>query len=135
MTKERFQTIVDEALKNFPVYFLEKLKNVAIVIEDEPSDFQKRQLGYTDGNCLLGLYEGIPQTKRGIYNKAMPDKISLFQKNIEIFSEGKEEKIIKIVYDTIWHEIAHHFGLGEEEIREISKKKSQFNKDSFKDKI
>ena len=125
MSKEQFQTIISQTIKQFPDYFLEKLKNVAIVVDDEPSDFQKNQVGYQGKGCLLGLYEGIPQVKRGVYNKAIPDKISLFQKNIENFAGGDEKIIKQVVFDTLWHEIAHHFGFEEEEIQKMKRNKSQ----------
>lgn len=125
MTKKHFQSIINQAIKQFPNYFLEKLKNVAIIVEDEPSDFQKSQVGYQGNGCLLGLYEGVPQLKRGVYNKAIPDKISLFQKNIENFAGEDEERIKQVVFETLWHEIAHHFGFEEEEIQKMKNKKFQ----------
>jgi methionine--tRNA ligase beta chain len=127
MTKEKFEDLISKALKQLPYRFLNKLKNVAIIVQNEPSEFQKQQLGYSSGGCILGLYEGVPQIKRQHYNQAAPDKITLFQKNIERAAEKDEEKIKEIVQGTVWHEIAHHFGMNEEEIQKRIDKKKPFS--------
>jgi len=125
MGKEKFEDLISQALKKLPYRFLNKLKNIAIVAQDKPSEFQKKQLGYSSGGCILGLYEGIPQIKRQYYNRAAPDKITLFQKNIENAAGGNEEKIKDIVQETV--EIAHHFGMNEEEIRKRVQNKKPFS--------
>jgi len=127
MGKEEFEDLISEALKKLPYRFLNKLKNVAIIVQDKPSEFQKQQLGYSSGGCILGLYEGVPQIKRQNYNRAAPDKITLFQKNIENAAGGDEEKIKEIVQGTVWHEIAHHFGMNEEEIQKRVENKKPFS--------
>jgi methionine--tRNA ligase beta chain len=127
MGKERFEDLISESLKKLPYRFLNKLKNVAIIAQDKPSEFQKQQLGYSSGGCILGLYEGVPQIKRQHYNRAAPDKITLFQKNIENAAGGDEEKIKEIVQETVWHEIAHHFGMNEEEIQKRVQNKKPFS--------
>lgn len=127
MTKEKFEDLVSQSLKKLPYRFLNKLKNVAIIAQNEPSEFQKKQLGYSSGGCILGLYEGVPQIKRQHYNQAAPDKITLFQKNIERMAGKDEERIKEIVQGTVWHEIAHHFGMNEEEIQERINKKKPFS--------
>lgn len=127
MEKDKFEKIVSQALKKLPYYFLNKLKNVAIVVQDEPSEFQKQQLGYSSAGCILGLYEGTPQIKRQYYNKAAPDKISLFQKNIENAANNEEESIKEIIEQTVWHEIAHHFGMDEQEIQKRIQNKKPFS--------
>jgi len=127
MGKEKFEELISQALKKLPYRFLDKLKNVAIIAQDKPSEFQKKQLGYSSGGCILGLYEGVPQIKRQHYNKAAPDKITLFQKNIENAADGDEEKIKEIVQGTVWHEIAHHFGMNEEEIQKRVEDKKPFS--------
>ena len=127
MGKEKFEDLISEALKKLPYRFLNKLKNVAIIVQDKPSEFQKQQLGYSSGGCILGLYEGVPQIKRQYYNRAAPDKITLFQKNIENAAGGDEEKIKEIVQGTVWHEIAHHFGMNEEEIQKRVQNRKPFS--------
>jgi len=139
MTKEEFEKIISKALADFPAYFLEKMKNVAIIVQDEPDKFQKQQLGYSSGNCILGLYEGVPQIQRYHYNKVAPDKITFFQNNIErianrdLLFRAKREKrfcraergrflnIKQSIKEILWHEIGHHFGMTEEEIRKYQK--------------
>lgn len=127
MDKKEFESMISKSLKRLPYRFLNKLKNVAIIAQNEPSEFQKKQLGYSAGGCILGLYEGVPQIKRGYYYRAAPDKITLFQKNIERAADNNEEKIKEIVQGTVWHEIAHHFGMDEEEIKERIKDKKPFS--------
>jgi len=127
MGKEKFEDLISQALKKLPYQFLNKLKNVAIIAQNEPSEFQKQQLGYSSGGCILGLYEGVPQIKRQHYNRATPDKITLFQKNIERAAGNNEEKIKEIVQGTVWHEIAHHFGMNEEEIQKRVQNKKPFS--------
>ncbi|MGB9763329.1 MAG: metallopeptidase family protein [Minisyncoccia bacterium] len=117
MTRKKFEKLVSEAIKTLPISILKKLKNVAIVIEDLPSEYQLKNLGYYSKNSLLGLYEGTPQIQRGNYNRVMPDKISLFQKNIEAISKNDCETIRMVIRDTLWHEIGHHFGMTEEEVQ------------------
>ena len=126
MTKEKFEEIVNEGLKAIPKRFLEKLDNVDIVIEDEPTPYQLRKLRARGGLVLFGLYEGVPQTKRWHYGQVLPDKITIFQKPIEKIAHTEEE-IKEIVKNTVWHEIAHHFGLDERRVREAeSQRKKKF---------
>jgi predicted Zn-dependent protease with MMP-like domain len=123
MTKEEFEEIISEALINFPEHFKEKMKNVAVTLQVEPDDFQKQQSGYSSGNCLLGLYEGVPQIQRYNYDKIVPDKITLFQNNIERVANFEPKAIKQLIKETLWHEIGHHFGMTEEEVQNFIKKK------------
>jgi len=114
MDKSEFKRLVEEGVDLVPEEFLKKLENVAIVIEDEPSQFQRKSAKIEEGVLLLGLYEGVPQIKRGPhYGMTLPDKITIFQKPIET-SAASPEQIREIVKTTVWHEIAHHFGSGEQ---------------------
>jgi predicted Zn-dependent protease with MMP-like domain len=116
-TREEFEKIVEEGIKAIPEMFLRKLNNVAIVVEDEPTPAQKKKLNIHPNWTLFGLYEGIPQAKRGInYSAVLPDKITIFQKPIEDEARG-EEDIKEMVKNTVWHEIAHHFGMNEARVR------------------
>ncbi|MGC8651343.1 MAG: metallopeptidase family protein [Minisyncoccia bacterium] len=117
MTKEEFETIISQSLEAFPKRFKEKMKNVAVTLQAEPDDFQKQQSGYSNGEYLLGLYEGVPQTQRYHYDKAVPDKITLFQNNIEKIANFDSQAIKQLVNETLWHEIGHHFGMNETEVR------------------
>jgi len=118
LTKEEFEKIVGEGVKAIPERFLQKLSNVAIVIEAEPTPAQRKKLNIHPGFTLLGLYEGVPQARRGSnYSAVLPDKITIFQNPIEATARD-ETDIKEIVKNTVWHEIAHHFGMDEAEVRQ-----------------
>ncbi len=122
MEKETFEKLVQEGIDLIPKKFMAKLENVAIVVEDEPTSEQTKKLKLGRGYLLFGLYEGVPQTKRGPhYGMTLPDKITIFQKSIEQFAQS-EEQIKQVVKDTVWHEIAHHFGSDEKRVREAEKR-------------
>jgi predicted Zn-dependent protease with MMP-like domain len=120
MDREKFEQLVRQGIEAIPKRFLEKLDNVDIVIEDEPTEEQMRKLKIGKGAKLLGLYEGVPRTKRRHYSWVLPDKITLFKKPIE---EGafNDEQVKEMVKKTVWHEIAHHFGMDEERVRRAEK--------------
>jgi predicted Zn-dependent protease with MMP-like domain len=122
MDREKFEELVRQGIETIPQRFLKKLDNVDIVVEDEPSEEQRKKLKLGEGSKLFGLYEGIPQTKRGFYSGVLPDKITIFQKTFEeVYSN--EEEIKERVGQTVWHEIAHHFGMSEERVRRVEKRK------------
>lgn len=122
MDREKFEGLVKEGIEAIPQRFLEKMNNVNIVVEDEPTEEQMEKLKLRKDAKLFGLYEGIPQTQRGFYAGVVPDKITIFQKTFEeIFSN--EEAIKEQVKKTVWHEIAHHFGMDEEKVRSAEKRK------------
>lgn len=123
MKRDRFEKLVDEGIRAIPKKFLEKLDNVTIVIEDEPNSVQMKELRMRRGAILFGLYEGVPQTARGYYyGSVLPDKITIFQKPIESYCRNDGE-IKKMVTETVWHEIAHHFGMDEEEVEKVEKRR------------
>lgn len=116
---------MDEGVRAIPEKFLAKLNNVGIVIENKPTPAQIRKLKIRRGWTLFGLYEGVPQAARGAnYSAVLPDKITIFQKPIEEAAQNEAE-IKEIVKNTVWHEIAHHFGMGEARVRqaEVRRKK------------
>lgn len=119
--EDDFTNYLNLALKEMPEEFRKKLDNVNIFVEDLPTPEQMQKLG-PGHNILLGLYEGIPQTKRVRYGfGAMPDKITLFRKSILYFARSKEH-LIQLIKDTLFHEIGHHFGMSEEQIRRAQRK-------------
>lgn len=122
MDREKFEELVKQGIDAIPERFLEKLDNVDIMIENEPSPEQKKKIKLGNNSKLFGLYEGIPQTKRGFYSGVLPDKITIFQKTFEEVCSSEEE-IKQKVGQTVWHEIAHHFGMSEERVRKVEKKK------------
>ena len=122
MTLEEFEKIVEEGIGAIPKRFLEKLENVDICIEEELTPFQLKKLRAKKGSLVFGLYEGIPQTKRRHYAQVLPDKITIFKKPIERVARS-ENDIKEIVKNTVWHEIAHHFGMDEKRVRKLEKKR------------
>ena len=122
MTREKFRTLVDEALGLIPEEFRDAMKNIAIVIEQEPTRTQLQGVGIEPPDTLLGLYEGTPLTERQwAHGNVLPDKVTLFQGPIEDASEDEDDVVVAIG-ETLIHEIGHYFGLSEEEIEEIEEK-------------
>ncbi len=118
MTDDEFEILVNEGIEAIPKKFLDLLDNVAITIADEPSLSQVKKYKLTHGYSLLGLYEGVPIGRRGPhYSGVLPDKITIFRRPIERVSGGDPILIKQQVKDTVWHEIAHHFGMDEHEVR------------------
>jgi len=122
MTIEKFEELVNKGIKAIPKGFLEKLENVDIIVEEEPTPEQLRKLKIRSDSFLFGLYEGIPKTKRWGYGQVLPDKITIFKNPIEKVARSEEE-IQKVVRDTVWHEIAHHFGLDEKRVKEAESRR------------
>jgi predicted Zn-dependent protease with MMP-like domain len=125
MQREKFEALVARAIDNLPPEFQRKLENVDIVVEDWPTLRQLRQFKHSHPSQLLGLYQGVPQTRRGRgYGLVLPDKISIFQRPIEAQCRfGEEEEIGAKIGEVVRHEIAHHFGLDEETLRKIEGEK------------
>lgn len=121
MDRDIFEKLVAEAIEEIPDEFLARLRNVAIVVEDEPSAEQLQKLKLRSNLTLLGLYEGVPLTQRNSYTMALPDKISIFKNSIELVAHTSES-IKKLVQDTVRHEIAHHFGSKEEGAKKAAEK-------------
>ena len=121
LTNEQFEQLVKEGIDAISERFLKKLKNVEIVIEDEPTSQQLGKLN-ARGALLFGLYEGIPQTNREQYGQVLPDKITIFKNSIEKVFQNPQD-IKKAVKDTVWHEIAHHFGMSEHQVRQDEQKR------------
>lgn len=116
MEIDEFEKLVLEALKNLPEFFKSKLDNVEVVVEEWPRP------EFARGRLLLGLYQGIPKPKRGInYSFVLPDKITIFKGPIEWISRGSLEIIKNLVVDTVEHEIAHHFGISDARLQELSR--------------
>jgi predicted Zn-dependent protease with MMP-like domain len=121
MDKERFEKLVAQAVENLPEEFQEKLDNIDVVVEDFPTRAQLRQSHLGKGFTLLGLYEGVPLTRRySNYGMVPPDKITIFQKTIESECNSTDETDIKTeIQKVVRHEIAHHFGIGDARLKQI----------------
>ncbi len=122
-SRQDFELFVKEGIEKIPEKFLNLLNNVDIVIEDEPTPAQRRKMRLRPDMTLFGLYEGVPQSKRGPgYSFVLPDKITIFERPIEDAARSVDE-LKRIVRDTVWHEIAHHFGMEEARVRLAEKKR------------
>ncbi|MFH0806379.1 MAG: metallopeptidase family protein [Candidatus Brennerbacteria bacterium] len=117
MTLERFEKLVAQGIDAVPAEFHQKLKNVAILIAEEPSEEQLLSVGIDpkSDDTLLGLYEGVSNLEGGHTHRDFPDRITIFMAPTleEAESEGD---VAQVVTDTIRHEIAHHFGMDEDEV-------------------
>lgn len=125
VTHEEFERFVGEGIDAIPEKFQKLLNNVAIVVEDEPSQSQRRKMRLRSDVTLFGLYEGIPQSKRGVnYAWVLPDKITIFMNPILSHSRTLDDAR-RIVRDIVWHEIAHHFGMDEARVRKAERKRGR----------
>jgi predicted Zn-dependent protease with MMP-like domain len=121
MREEGFERLVAEALEELPEEFQKRLDNVDVVVAAHPTREQMKRAGIGPHQTLFGLYEGVPLTKRDRgYHLVLPDKITIFQRPMEAVCRTNEE-IRDLVRKTVMHEIAHHFGIGDERLRELDK--------------
>jgi predicted Zn-dependent protease with MMP-like domain len=119
MDAGRFEELVAKAIEALPEEFRERLENIDIVVADRPTRVQRR--GMRSRDSLLGLYEGVPLTARTqSYDLVMPDKITIFQGPIEAVCRS-DAQIIEEVERVVRHEIAHHFGISDDRLRDIGR--------------
>jgi predicted Zn-dependent protease with MMP-like domain len=119
MTRAAFERLVAEAVTLIPTRFRREIKNLALVVEDEPSPALLEEMEIEPPDSLYGLYQGTPLTERSWdFGNRLPDKITLFQKPIEEDCKDEDE-IRAVIGETLIHEVGHYFGLSEEEIEEI----------------
>ena len=122
MTRERFEKLVEDALKEIPKRFRREMRNVAVVVEDEPSQELLDEMEIEPGDTLFGLYQGTPLPERSwAFGNNLPDRISIYQKPTEEACADDDE-IRDCVAETVIHEFGHYFGMSEEEIEEIEEK-------------
>ena len=119
MNRKRFERLVAEALDSLPLKFQEWMENVDVVIETWPSRETIRSMGLPPGETLMGLYQGVPLTKRtSRYGQVLPDRITIYQGPIEASCHNAEEVRIR-VRQVVMHELGHHFGISDERLREL----------------
>jgi predicted Zn-dependent protease with MMP-like domain len=119
LSDQEFDRLISRAMDELPQHYITGLDNVAIVYADEPDEHQAMKAGLREHNILLGLYEGIPLTQRGNnYTFVLPDKITLFKRSLLMVSSNAEE-LFEQIKRTLWHEIAHYYGLGHDRIDEL----------------
>ncbi len=116
-TLSPFELLVKEALDSIPFEFQQQMENVLVRVESEPGEEVLKRVGVKEGHVLLGLYEGVPLTALHRHNTAtLPELITIYQRTIEDYCGQNPKRIRKQVRKTVLHEVAHHFGMGHEEM-------------------
>lgn len=115
---QQFQNFVTQAIDAIPELYQEHLQNVAFIVEDRPTNEQRKKLKLKDNDLLFGLYEGVPLPGRSGQTKILPDKITIFKKDIETASQNLDD-LRNRVANTVWHEVAHYYGLDHLKIHEL----------------
>ena len=122
MTRKQFEALVAEAVTTIPRRFRDEMRNVALVVEDEPPAELLLEMEIPPGDTLFGLYQGTPLTERTWgYGNALPDRIVIYQGPIEDACDTEDDVVVTIG-ETVIHEFGHYFGLSEEEIEEIEER-------------
>lgn len=121
ITDQEFANLIEESMEELPKEHMAAVKNVAIVYADEPTPEQRVQLQLQCYETLFGLYEGVPLVKRNGMTGFGPDKITIF-KNPMLAAVNTMAQLKAQVKHTLWHEIAHYFGLDHDRIHELERK-------------
>ena len=122
MTRDRFERLVTEAITLIPKRFRREMRNLALVVEDEPSTELLDEMEIAPPDSLSGLYQGTPLPERSwAFGNGLPDRITIFQTPIEEDSVDEDE-VRAVIGETLIHEIGHYFGMSEEEIEEIEER-------------
>ena len=120
----QFEALITQAMDELPQEYITNLDNVAITYADEPTQEQLEKQGVRVGQLLLGLYEGIPLTRRGAgYTFVLPDRITMFKHPLLAVAGNDRTRLFEQIKRTLWHEIAHHYGLGHDRIHELEGRK------------
>lgn len=123
LTDEEFDALITKAMDELPQEYIKGLNNVAIIYADNPDEHQREKARLSDHSLLLGLYEGIPLTQRGAgYTFVLPDKITLFKEPILAVAGQSKATLFEQIKRTLWHEIAHYYGLNHKRIHELEQR-------------
>lgn len=118
-TEEEFEQLIVQALDALPEFFQQKLQNVEVIVADWPTESECQSVGLKPNQLLFGLYQGIPLTHRtSNYGLVLPDKITIYRLPIESVCRSQQQ-IIDQVQHTVKHELAHHFGISDDRLREL----------------
>lgn len=127
MDISQFEELVSKALSSLPKRLRDAISNVAIVVENAPRKKHLNEIEIGSKGLLLGLYEGVPQTQWGrTQSGVLPDKITIFKQSIESLATD-DDSLKELVRDVVWHEIGHHFGFTDKELRRMEKHRTQKN--------
>jgi predicted Zn-dependent protease with MMP-like domain len=123
MSPDEFDRLVNAAYARIPAHFRKRMKNIALLVDPEPSPQQLARGRVPRGSTLLGLYECRPLTARSVFDSfTMPDRITIFQGPHERLAQGPEH-LARLVEDTVWHEVAHYFGMDETRVRAAERRR------------
>jgi predicted Zn-dependent protease with MMP-like domain len=118
ITEDHFQELIDKAFDSLPKTHRDRVQNVAILTADVPTMEQRRELQLRNDQTLLGLYQGIPLSQRQGQQSLLPDRITLFK--YPLLSQAKSEQgLLEAIRHTLWHEIAHYYGLNHTDIHKL----------------
>ena len=118
ISDDKFQELIDKAFDSLPKAHRNKVQNVAILFEDVPSMEQRRELQLRNDQTLLGLYQGIPLSQRQGQQPTLPDRITLFKWPL-LTQANDENELLEAIRHTLWHEIAHYYGLNHTDIHKL----------------
>jgi predicted Zn-dependent protease with MMP-like domain len=119
VSRSEFEELVEEALAGMPEDFREKLENLDVFVEDRPSLAERRELGLSPGQTVLGVYRGTPLRYSEYGGRLeLPNSITIYQKPIERICRSRQA-IVHQVRRTVLHEVGHHFGMSEARLREL----------------
>src|SRR5215470_4307799 len=119
MERKAFEQLIREAVSELPAEFRDRLQNVAIIVEDYPSEELKKQMDLSPHETLFGLYEGVPLTERGFFEQPLyPDRILIFQRALEDEFDSPDE-LKEEVKTTLVHEVAHFFGIDDDYLEKL----------------
>lgn len=121
ISDEQFEAMIAEVMDEMPPTHIEAVKNVAVVYADEPTEQQREELALHHDQTLFGLYEGVPLPRRGGHTNYPPDKITIFKNPALHYSRNFAELRANVKH-TVWHELAHYFGLDHDRIHELERK-------------
>jgi len=125
MSPDEFDRLATAAFARIPSRFRKRMQNVALIVEEEPSPRQLASARVPRGGTLMGLYEGRPLTSRSVFDSfSLPDRITIFQGPHERLARGPEH-LARMVEDTVWHEVAHYFGMDERSVRAAERRRSR----------
>ena len=121
VSREVFESLVEEALASLPERFLRALHNVEIIVEEAPDPEDLRVAGVPPGQTLFGLYQGIPLPQRGVdYGNTLPDRIVIYQRPLEQACRSRTE-MVRQIYQTVYHELGHYFGMTDEQLEALER--------------
>jgi len=115
-TQQQFEKMVEQAIDHIPEQYKDRMKTVAILVEDAPSQSQRDKLGLRDCDALYGLYEGVPLPMRGGATLSIPPDIITIFRFPMTYQFTDDQALQKQIYETLWHEVAHYFGLNHDQI-------------------